>query len=152
MNALSQRLVRLLQWTGNITHVVTSIALIVTTLLLVTYLFYEFIDAVRIHTPIQGFLHALGILLLLWTMAELIQTEIGFLKGDKIHVAIFIEVALVVVIREIILLPVKEIAPTWIEVATWILAALALGLTYLAVSAGNSGRLASGTSSRIDQA
>ncbi len=84
---------------------------------------------------IKGFLHALGILLLLWTMVELISTELDHLRGSAIDVAIFIEVALVVV-REIIMLPVAEIHPTWIDLGMWSGAALLLGLTYYLVRSG----------------
>ena len=81
-------------------------------------------------------MHALGILLLLWTMVELTNTEIRFLQGAVVDVAVFIEVALVVVVREIIMLPVEEAAPNWIEVGMWTGAAALLGLAYFLVRAG----------------
>jgi len=39
-------------------------------------------------------------------MVELISTEIKYLNGGEIDISIFVEVALIVVVREIIMLPV----------------------------------------------
>lgn len=122
---------KLLSWTTNLGHVVISIALIVATLVIASHFFVEIFHAIQERTLFSGFLHALGILLLLWTMLELIQTELGFLRGEPIDVAVFVEVALVVVVREIILLPVENEQPTFADVGKWAATAALLGLTYL---------------------
>jgi len=67
---------------------------------------------------------------------ELINTELDHLRGGAIDVAIFIEVALVVLVREIIMLPVAETHPTWIDLGMWTGAATLLGLTYYFVRSG----------------
>jgi len=125
--------VSVLSWTTRAGHVVISIALVLATLLLTGYFFLQVWEALSVHSLIDGFLHALGILLLLWTMIELMQTEIGFLRGEPIDVTVFVEVALVVVVREIILLPVENTQPTLADVGKWALTAALLGLTYLLV-------------------
>jgi uncharacterized membrane protein (DUF373 family) len=69
-------------------------------------------------------------------MVELINTDIRFLRGAGVDVAVFVEVALVVVVREIIMLPAQEMKPDWIEVGMWVTAAALLGLTYVLVRYG----------------
>ena len=138
MQQLSTNTIKVLQYTGSLAHVVISLALVAATLLIVVFFFHEIYNAVKIHTLIKGFLHALGILLLLWTMVELINTEINFLRGAGVDVAVFVEVALVVVVREIIMIPVSETKPVWTDVGMWTGAATLLGLTYLLVRFGQS--------------
>jgi uncharacterized membrane protein (DUF373 family) len=48
-----------------------------------------------------GVIRALGSLLVLWMMIELLNTEIKHLQGGKFHVRIFVELALVAFIRKI---------------------------------------------------
>ena len=127
---------RLLYWTSDFTHIVISLALVAATLIISVFFFYEVYFAIKVHSLIHGFLHALGVLLLLWTMVELISTEIGYLQGKGIDVAVFIEVALVVVVREIIMLPVEKDQLAWNDIGMWTGAAALLGLTYLFVRAG----------------
>ena len=136
MQKLSGHTSRILQYTSNFAHVVISLALVAATLLIVVSFFHEVYSAFQVHSLIKGFLHALGILLLLWTMVELINTEINFLRGASVDVAVFVEVALIVVVREIIMLPVEEVKPGWIEIGMWVGAATLLGLTYLLVRLG----------------
>lgn len=138
MQQLSNRTIKVLHYTDSLAHVVISLALVTATLLIVVFFFHEIYIAIKIHTLIKGFLHALGILLLLWTMVELINTEINFLQGAGVDVAVFVEVALVVVVREIIMIPVSEIKPSWTDVGMWTGAATLLGLTYLLVRFGQS--------------
>ena len=126
----------LLTWTSRLTHIVISLALVTATALLTALFFHDIYMAIHSHSLIKGFLHALGILLLLWTMVELINTELDHLRGGAIDVAVFIEVALVVVVREIIMLPVAETHPTWIDLGMWTGAATLLGLTYYFVRSG----------------
>jgi len=136
MHGIRDRILTVLDYTSSVAHVVISMALVAATLLITVFFFHEIYDAVRIHTLIKGFLHALGSLLLLWTMVELISTEIRFLRGGVVDVAIFIEVGLIVIVREIIMLPVAETTPGWIDVGTWVVAAAMLGLTYFLVRVG----------------
>ena len=133
---LQEQISLILQYTSVIAHVVISLALVMATVLITILFFKEVYLAVRDHSMIHGFLHALGILLLLWAMVELISTEIDFLKGGSVDIAVFLEVAIVVVVREVILLPVEETSPGWIEIGKWVGAGMLLGLTYLFVRLG----------------
>jgi uncharacterized membrane protein (DUF373 family) len=136
MYKLTDHTSKVLHYTSNFAHVVISLALVAATFLIVVFFFHEVYAAFQVNSLIKGFLHALGILLLLWTMVELINTEIKFLGGAGVDVAVFVEVALVVVVREIIMLPVEEVKPDWIEIGMWVGAAALLGLTYLLVRLG----------------
>jgi len=69
-------------------------------------------------------------------MVELINTEIKHLQGSSVDASVFVEVALVVIVREIIMLPVEEVRPTWIELTMWSGAAALLGLTYFLLRVG----------------
>ena len=136
MPVAKHSIIALLRWTSDFAHVVIGLALVAATVIIAVFFFHEVYAAVKVHTLIKGFLHALGILLLLWTMVELISTEIGYLQGDAIDVAVFIEVALVVVVREIIMLPVEADHLLWTDIGIWTGAAVLLGLTYLFVRVG----------------
>lgn len=142
MSLLTRRLIRVLEWTRYATHVVTSLTLVFATVMLGIYLFYEVIEATAAKSLIEGFLRSLAVLLLLWTLAELIETEITFLRGHKISVAVFLEVALIVVIREVILLPVEDPHPAPEVVGVWVLSTLFLGVTYFVVKTRSDGRAA----------
>jgi uncharacterized membrane protein (DUF373 family) len=133
MNKLHEFTLKILTYTNNATHVVISLALVAATLLIASLFFYEIYMAIKVHTLIQGFLRALGILLLLWTMVELISTEIKYLNGGEIDISVFVEVALIVVVREIIMLPVTVEEPGWIDLGKWVGAAALLGLTFFLV-------------------
>ena len=49
----------------------------------------------------QGVIKALGSLLILWMMIELLHTQVQQLKGGKFHVRIFVDLAMVAFIRKV---------------------------------------------------
>lgn len=49
----------------------------------------------------RGVIQALGSLLLLWMMIELLQAEVDHLRGGRFHVRLFLELALVAFIRKL---------------------------------------------------
>jgi uncharacterized membrane protein (DUF373 family) len=59
----------------------------------------------------QGIISALGSMLLLWLMIELMNTEISHLKGGKFHISVFVGVALVTMIRETMIATLKHEKP-----------------------------------------
>ena len=136
MQKFNDTILNSLEWTGRLAHVIISLALIMATMMLTVYFFHELYDAVMVHSLIKGFLHALGVLLLLWTMVELITTEIRFLQGKGLDAAVFVEVALIVVVREVIMLPVEDAHPAKGDMLMWVGATALLGLTYLFLHAG----------------
>lgn len=86
-------------------HIVFSLALLTTvgmTLIIFMSDIYHIIIVGENLTT--GTIHALGTLLILWTLAELLSSEIKHLQGEKINVTIFIEVAIAALVRKILII------------------------------------------------
>lgn len=80
----------------------------------------------------KGIISALGSLLILWVMIELMNTEISHLKGGKFHISIFVGVALVTIIRETMIATLKHDRP---ETIYYLIAAiLVIGFIYWLVT------------------
>jgi uncharacterized membrane protein (DUF373 family) len=80
----------------------------------------------------RGIISALGSMLLLWLMIELMNTEISHLKGGKFHISIFVGVALVTMIRETMIATLKHEKPELIYCL--IAAILVIGFVYWIVT------------------
>lgn len=76
----------------------------------------------------HGIISALGSMLILWVMIELMNTEIAHLKGGKFHISVFIGVALVTIIRETMIATLKHEKPDTIYYL--IAAILVIGIVY----------------------
>jgi uncharacterized membrane protein (DUF373 family) len=88
-------------------HVVLAVALVIASLMVIV----DFSSMV-IHSVIQGnmthgFLQALGSLFILWTLSTLISAESTYVKTNKFHARVFVEVALITVLRSLIVQPVQ---------------------------------------------
>ena len=80
----------------------------------------------------EGIISALGSMLMLWVMTELMNTEIEHLKGGKIHNSIFVGVALVTTIRELMIATLRHEQP---ETVYYLIASiLAIGVVYWLVT------------------
>ncbi|MDH4230974.1 MAG: protoglobin domain-containing protein [Nitrospirota bacterium] len=80
----------------------------------------------------DGIISALGSMLLLWLMIELMNTEISHLKGGKFHISIFVGVALVTMIRETMIATLRHEKP---ELIYYLIAAiLVIGFVYWIVA------------------
>lgn len=80
----------------------------------------------------QGIISALGTMLILWVMIELMNAEIAHLKGGKFHISLFIGVALVTIIRETMIATLKHEKP---EAVYYLIAAiLVIGFVYWLVT------------------
>lgn len=80
----------------------------------------------------KGIISALGSLLLLWVIIELMNTEISHLKGGKFRISVFIGVALVTTIRETMIATLKHEKP---DVIYYLVAAvLVIGFVYWLVT------------------
>ncbi len=109
-------------------HVFFCIALAIT---VIATLFIFFSDIYRIFATgniATGTIHALGALLILWTLSELIQSEIRHLQGERIKVTIFIEVAIAAMVRKLLINATEGIT---LEAGSIYLASLlVLGIVY----------------------
>ncbi len=80
----------------------------------------------------HGIIKALGSLLILWMMIELLHTEIDHLRGGKFHVRIFVELAMVAFIRKLFVASFEYKDP--ITFALLLVSLLVLGIIYFFVS------------------
>lgn len=118
-------------WLNSLAHIAIGVAL-ATSVAMFTWLFFIDVRNVIYNVDLlQGFTYALGTLMLLWTISALIASEIRYLMGGRLLFETFIEVALVLFMRKIILLPTQPAVPTIIDIGMWVGGALVLCLIYL---------------------
>jgi len=85
-------------------NLVLVLALIGLSLGIVWVFAAELVGLFRGTTPVsEGIITALGSMLMLWVMIELMDTEIAHLKGGKTRISVFVGVALVSCIRELMI-------------------------------------------------
>ncbi len=108
-------------------NLVLVLALIVITLGVLGLFIYDVISLFHEHFA-KGVISALGTLLILWVLIELMNTEISHLKGGKFNISVFIGVALVAFIRDLMIITLKheKIAFSYYLIAT----ILVLGIVY----------------------
>jgi uncharacterized membrane protein (DUF373 family) len=116
-------------------NIVLVFALIGLTLSFVALFIMDLRDLVTGNVE-QGIISALGSLLILWVMIELMNTEISHLKGGKFYISVFVGVALVAIIRETLIATLKHEKP---ETITYLIAAiLVIGFIYWLVTRAES--------------
>jgi uncharacterized membrane protein (DUF373 family) len=113
------------------TNLLLVIALIGLTLGVV-WLFVQDIMHLLSGDVVGGIISALGSMLLLWLMIELMNTEIAHLKGGKFHISVFVGVALVTMIRETMIATLKHENPE--SIYYLIAAILVIGFVYWIVT------------------
>ena len=79
-----------------------------------------------------GVIKALGSLLILWMMIELLHTQVEHLRGGRFHVRIFVELALVAFIRKLFVASIEEKDPITLGLLIGGLFVLGLLLYFLA--------------------
>ncbi len=133
LSTINRIAIKAMLWLNGLAHIIIGLAL-AASVLMFTWLFWQDVrEAVNTHNLVHGFLHALGTLMLLWTISALITAEIRYLRGSKLEVETFIEVAMVVMVRKLIVLPVQDATPTIEDLAMWVGAAFMLGAMFLLV-------------------
>lgn len=80
----------------------------------------------------NGIIGALGSMLILWLMIELMSTEIAHLKGGKFHISVFVGVAMVTMIRETMIATLKHEQAS--SIYPLIAATMTLGIVYWLVT------------------
>ncbi len=125
--------IKAMQWLNGFAHIIIGLAL-ATSVIMFTWLFFKDVfAAANAHNLVHGFLHALGTLMLLWSISALISAEIRYLQGSKLQVETFVEVVLVLFLRKLIVMPVQDASPTTEEITVWVGGAFVLGLVYVLV-------------------
>jgi hypothetical protein len=133
---LNKIAIRAMLWLNGFAHIVIGLAL-ATSVIMFTWLFFMDVrDAAYAHNLIHGFLHALGTLMLLWSISALISAEIRYLNGSKLLVETFVEVVLVLFLRKLIVMPVQDASPTIEEISIWVGGAFVLGLIFIMIRWG----------------
>lgn len=130
---LNRIAIRAMLWLNGLAHLIIGLAL-ATSVIMFTWLFFlDVKQAAYAHNLVHGFLHALGTLMLLWSISALISAEIRYLRGHQLRVETFVEVVLVMFLRKLIVLPVQDATPTYVEIATWLAGAFVMALVYILI-------------------
>lgn len=137
LNKIGYHMIRAMRWLNGFAHIIIGMSLAIAVLMFTWLFFSEVKEAVYAHNLVHGFLHALGTLMLLWSISALISAEIRYLQSGKLELETFVEVAMVVVLRKIIVMPVQEITPTTEELVMWVGASLVLGILFVLVRWGS---------------
>jgi uncharacterized membrane protein (DUF373 family) len=109
-------------------HLLMGIALIIISFMVIGLFLHDVYSAFTSRTFASGMVHALGSLLILWTLSELLDAEIIYLKGGFFKVGIFIEVSIAAVIRKILILSTEGLSIN--EGALYLFALLILGIVH----------------------
>lgn len=91
-------------------HVLLALALVVACVMVIWDFGLKAIEAWHAGNATSGFFHALGSLFILWTLSTLISAERNYLLTGRTSVRVFVEVAIISVIREMIVQPVQVIS------------------------------------------
>ena len=130
---INKAAIKAMLWLNGFAHIIIGLALAVSIVMFTWLFFLDVREAAYAHNLVHGFLHALGTLMLLWSISALISAEIRYLRGHKLLVETFIEVVLVMFLRKLIVIPVQESSPTYQEMGIWMGGAFVLGLVYVLV-------------------
>ena len=136
MIKISQFIIKAMRLLDGLAHIIIGLSLAIAVIMFTWLFFVEVHEAINAHNLVHGFLHALGTLMLLWSISALITAEIRYLQDGKLEVETFVEVAMVVVLRKLIVMPVQEITPTTEELVMWVGASLVLGILFVLVRWG----------------
>jgi uncharacterized membrane protein (DUF373 family) len=101
------RLLTLLRAFNHFLHAFLAIALVLASLMVVWEFSVAVVHAVELNNLAHGFLQALGTLFIVWTLSSLISAEINYVHTGVFHVVVFIEVAMITLLRQLIIEPVK---------------------------------------------
>ncbi len=123
-------------------HVLLALALGVACVMVIWDFGQKAIEAFQAGNAANGFFQALGSLFILWTLSTLISAETTYLQTGRIYVRVFVEVAMISVIREMIVQPVQvisspggnEVAFNPVHYGLLLVALLVIGVVYRLVS------------------
>lgn len=112
-----------------ITHSILLVFLMIMTVSGVGFFIWSLWDLKDV-APDKLFVTALGSLLVLWVLIELVNSEIQMLKGDKFKISIFVGVVLIAFIREVLIMTLKHDAANTKAMILMLGGILVLGATY----------------------
>ncbi len=89
-------------------HTLLILFLVVMTMGAVTYFVYDVINTFDTVPMNKLFITALGSLLIVWVLGELLHSEIQMLRGDSFKISIFVGVVLIAFIRDLLIMTLKH--------------------------------------------
>ncbi|NTU57709.1 MAG: hypothetical protein HGB00_02135 [Chlorobiaceae bacterium] len=101
------RLIKTLHAFNHLLHVLLSIALVMASMMVLWEFVMAVVHAIQMNQLAHGFLQALGTLFIVWTLSSLISAEINYVQNGVFHLVVFIEVAMITLLRQLIVEPVK---------------------------------------------
>lgn len=105
-------LVRALKSFNHFLHAVLALALVVASLMVMWEFTSSVVDALHQGNLAHGFLQSLGTLFIVWTLSSLIGAEINYVQSGVFHLLVFVEVAIITLLRQLIVEPVQVAAKT----------------------------------------
>jgi uncharacterized membrane protein (DUF373 family) len=105
-----QKLINSMKNFNQFIHVLLALALGIACIMVIWDFGARALDAWNAGNATSGFFHALGSLFILWTLSTLISAEMHYLQTGRTSVRVFVEVAMISVIREMIVQPVQVIS------------------------------------------
>lgn len=125
---------------NRVIHLLLALALVIACAMVIWDVGVKIYHAWQEGNAAQGFLHALGSLFILWTLSTLISAEINYIETGRVYARVFVVVAMISIIRELIVQPVQAIAsqgtPAFnpMEYGLLLAALLVTGIVYRLVS------------------
>ncbi|MFA6970810.1 MAG: phosphate-starvation-inducible PsiE family protein [Gallionella sp.] len=104
-----QKLISSMKNFNQFIHVLLALALGIACVMVIWDFGARAVDAWNAGNATSGFFHALGSLFILWTLSTLISAEMNYLQTGRTSVRVFVEVAMISVIREMIVQPVQVV-------------------------------------------
>jgi len=105
-----------------------SIALVITVIMSLIVFFTDVAGSLTAGYFATATIHAMGSMLILWTLAELLHAEVRNLHGEKVKVTIFIEVAVAALVRKLLVISTE--GATLIDSSVYLCSLLVLGIVY----------------------
>jgi uncharacterized membrane protein (DUF373 family) len=107
MASFEDRLLGSLRAFNHILHAFLAIALVLASMMVLWEFLMAVVHSFEINNLAHGFLQALGTLFIVWTLSSLISAEINYVQTGVFHVVVFIEVAMITLLRQLIVEPVR---------------------------------------------
>ncbi len=104
-----QKLISNMKKFNQFIHVLLALALGIACIMVILDFGLKATEAWRAGNATSGFFHALGSLFVLWTLSTLISAEMSYLTTGRTSVRVFVEVAMISIIREMIVQPVQVV-------------------------------------------
>ena len=101
-----EKLINILSRFNHLLHAALALALLIASAMVIWEFSMEVSTSILHDHMVRGFLQSLGTLFLVWTLSSLISAEISYLQDGVLQVRLFIEVAIITLLRQIITKPV----------------------------------------------